>query len=171
MINMKSILFTLALLVTASMVVADDFDLMKARYVTEQDIDRKAGILVAINSPTTTHVPQVVTNTAPAYVFSAVQNLFALATNLTPIISQTGLDYSAIRGYGIAHAAELTDLQVITLYRMDSVWQTVKDSPHLAEGLTRFKAILVSTNLVAVPAASIAEQRLGRFASIQDLEP
>ena len=147
---------------------ADEFDVLKARYAADQNMYRRDMIVAEANAPRTTPEQRTVTNAVPADVLQKVQQLNLMLTNFTAIIQQVGMNFEAVKEYALNHAAELTPDQQTKLFTCERLWLAVKD--HAPDGLANFQPVTTNTVTVSVPAPSIAQERLGRQATAEDLK-
>jgi hypothetical protein len=157
----------LFLLVIPVASVADEFDTLRARYAADGDDIRRAAMVREANAPRTATEQRTVTNTAPAHIVAKVQQLGRILTNFAAITSQTGVNYDAIKEYALNNAADLTPAHHAMLMACDRLWTEVRD--YAPDGLTNFQPITTNTFTVSIPAPSIAELRLGRKATVEDM--
>lgn len=148
--------------------VCGEFDDAAARFRAEPDIHRRAEIVARINAPQATTEVRAVTNTAPPAVLVKVQQLGRILTNFAAVTAQTGVNYEALKEYALANAADMTPAQHAMLLTCDRLWAEVKD--YAPDGLSNFRPVTTNSVTVLIPAPSLAEQRLGRAATAEDMK-
>lgn len=149
-------------------VFADAFDDLRANYARDADDIRRAAIVRAANAPTVATETRTITNVAPDSVIAKVQQLGRILTNFAAVTSQTGVNYDALKEYALNNAADLTAAQHAMLLACDRLWSEVRE--YAPDGLLNFRAVTTNAVTVEVSGPSPAQQRLGRAATVKDLE-
>lgn len=165
---MKSHLWKILIAALPAVGISAEFDELHARFAADADTHRRAAILREANAPRAVSEQRTVTNTAPAHIVAKVQQLGRILTNFAAITSQTGVNYDAIKEYALNNAADLTPAHHAMLLACDRLWAEVRD--YAPDGLTNFQPITTNTVTASIPAPSIAEERLGRAATQEDMK-
>ncbi len=151
-----------------SVVMADAFDEARAAYANERDSFRRWQIVSAVNAPAVTTETRMITNVAPASIVAKVQQLGRILTNFAAVTSQTGVNYEALKEYALANAADMTPAQHAMLLTCDRLWAEVKD--YAPDGLSNFQPVTTNNVTITIQGPSVAELRLGRKATEEDLK-
>lgn len=158
----------LAIALLPALGYADEFDNLKARFSATADLPTRARIIEEANAPQTSNETRTITNVAPASVLIKVQQLGRILTNFAAITQQTGVNYDALKEYALNNSADMTPAQHAMLLTCDQLWKEVRE--YAPNGLANFQTVTTNTVTVTVSAPSIAEQRLGRTATAEDLK-